>query len=125
MRVARLVLGFAVAFPALAAEIQVRPNGGLIDVHATAAPMQDVLSRIAQQTGMKVVYDGAPPRGLVTLTLLQRTPAEAVLALFEGAGVNYAMKTDRSGTRVDTLIVTGGASGAGAAAAPRPSAPQP
>lgn len=84
-----------------------RVNGGLVEIQATAAPLQDVLSRLAQQTGMKVVYDGAPPRTLVTLTLARRTPPEAVLALFEGLGVNYAMIADRTGLRVDMLLVTG------------------
>src|SRR5262245_23013747 len=105
MRAAALVAFALAALPAAGGEILVRVNGGLVDVQATAAPLSDVLARIAQQTGMKVVYDGAPPRTLVTVTLPQRTPAEAVLALFEGIGVNYAMKLDRSGVRVDTLIV--------------------
>jgi len=111
--------------PGHAADVQVRVVGALIDVQATAAPLQDVLARLAQQTGMKVVYDGPPPRQLVTLTLAGRTPPEAVLALFEGLGVNYAMMADRTGLRVDTLLVAGQSSGSGgstsrAAAAPPP-----
>jgi hypothetical protein len=121
---ARLVLAAVLARAALAGEVQVRPNGELLDVVATAAPLADVLARLSQQTGMKVVYDGAPPRTLVTATLPRRTPVEAVLALFEGLGLNYALKTDASGTKVDTLIVTGPAPSAAAsrAAAPPPQA---
>ncbi len=108
---------------AQAAEVQVRVNGALVDIQATAAPLQDVLARLAQQTGMKVVYEGAPPSTLVTLTLAGRTPTEAVLALFEGLGVNYAMMADRTGLRVDTLLVTGISTGSSSTAASRPGAP--
>lgn len=97
-----------------AGEVQVRPNGARLDLIATAAPLQDVLARLSQQTGMKVVYDGAPPRTLVTVSLPQRTPVEAVLSLFEGLGLNYALSTDKSGTRVDMLIISAAASGGSA-----------
>lgn len=103
----RLLLAALIAPTALAGEIQVRVNGGLVDMVAIAAPLQDVLARLAQQTGMKVVYDGTLPRPLITVTLPQRTPAESVLALLEGLGLNYALRTDVSGTKVDTLILSG------------------
>lgn len=112
-----------------AGEVQVRANGARLDLIATAAPLQDVLARLAQQTGMRVVYDGTPPRTLVTVSLPQRTPVEAVLSLFEGLGLNYALSTDRSGTRVDMLIISTAAPGAGApsrtAVAPPPAPPTP
>jgi hypothetical protein len=121
---ARLLVATLLAKVALAGEVQVRTNGALVDVIATAAPVQEVLARLAQQTGMKVVYDGPAPRALVTVTLPQRTPVEAVLALFEGLGLNYALRTDKSGTRVDTLIVsTALPGGAPAARAPAPAVP--
>lgn len=121
---ARLLAAMLLVPIAWAGEVQVRTNGALVDVIATAAPVQDVLARIAQQTGMKVVYDGPAPRALVTVTLPQRTPVEAVLALFEGLGLNYALRTDKSGTRVDTLIVsTAVPGGAAAARAPAPAVP--
>ena len=106
-----LVIVLCLTRPAHAADVQVRVNGPLVDIQATAAPLQEVLARLAQHTGMKVVYDGAPPRMLVTLTLGGRTPPEAVLALFEGLGVNYAMMADRTGLRVDMLLVTSVSSG--------------
>jgi hypothetical protein len=113
MRVAARLLLAVLLAPAVAgaADVQVRPHGDLVDVVATAAPLADVLARLTQLTGMKVVYDGAPPRNVVTATLPQRTPVEAVLALFEGLGINYALKTDAGGVKVDTLIVTGASSG--------------
>ena len=119
----QILLVALIAPMAWAGEVQVRANGALVDVVAVAAPVQEVLARLAQQTGMKVVYDGPPPRALVTVTLPQRTPAEAVLALFEGLGLNYALRTDRSGTKVDTLIVSSAApAGAAAVRAPAPAA---
>ena len=33
---------------------------------ATAAPLADVLDRLARQIGMEIVYDGTPPRQRVT-----------------------------------------------------------
>ena len=134
-RSARIVALLAlVALPTAASEVQVRLNGDLLDVVATAAPLQEVLAQLARQTGMKVVYDGPAPRTLLTVTLPQRTPVEAVLGLFEGLSLNYAIKTDPGGTHIDTLIVSGapGASGSAGrspqpqpAQALRPSAPQP
>lgn len=107
-----LTLGLGLAVPAFAGDVQVRVSGRLVDVVTHLAPLQDVLASLSQQTGMKVVYDGAPPRMPVTVSLPQRTPVEAVLALFEGLGLNYALNVDRSGIRVDTLIVTSGATSA-------------
>ena len=57
-----------------------------------------------------VVYDGAPPRQMVTLDLRGRTLVEAVVAALEGQGVNYALAMDASGTHVETLLVSGTAS---------------
>jgi len=121
----QILLAALIAPAAFAGEVQVRANGGRVDLIATAAPLQDVLARLAQQTGMKVVYDGAPPRMLVTVSLPQRTPVEAVLALFEGLGLNYALSTDRSGTRVDTLILSAAAPVGGASARPGAVPPPP
>lgn len=126
-----LLLAALIAPAVFAGEVQVRPNGARLDLIATAAPLQDVLARLAQQTGMKVVYDGTPPRTLVTVSLPQRTPVEAVLSLFEGLGLNYALATDRSGTKVDMLIISTAAPGAGTpsrtavAPPPMPAVPDP
>ena len=69
--------------------------------------MAEVLERLSRQTQMKVVYEGAPPRQMISLDLRGRTPVEAVVAALEGQGVNYAMSMDDTGTRVQTLLVTG------------------
>ena len=104
------------ALAAPAAEVRVQPKGQRVDLTATAAPLADVLDRLARQLGMKVVYDGPAPRQLVTLTLKDRTPSEAVLSVLEGLGVNFALVWDETGTRVQTLMVAGSAPATTAAA---------
>ena len=58
--------------------LRVETSADGIEIKAVAVPLADVLDRIARETGMKVLYDGAPPRKPVTLTLARRTSAEAV-----------------------------------------------
>jgi hypothetical protein len=96
----------AIATPGMAA-VDVRVTGQSIDVQASNAPLSEILERLSRQTQMKVVYDGAPPRQTVTLDLRGRTLVEAVVAALEGQGVNYALAMDASGTRVQTLLVSG------------------
>src|SRR6266511_1870800 len=97
------------ALPTEAAEINVRVAEGRVDLSANAAPVADVLDRLSKQTGMKVVYEGPPPRQLVSVSLAGRTPAEAVVGLLEGLGLNYMLLGDPSGTRVQTLMMAGAA----------------
>jgi hypothetical protein len=98
-------------------EVAVRVSGGRVDLTATAAPLADVLDRLARQTGMKVVYEGPAPRQLVTVSLHGRTPAETILAVFEGLGLNYAMVADSTGASVQTLMVAGAATSTAASGA--------
>ena len=114
-----VVLAFA-ACPA-AAEVTVRVSGGHVDLAATAAPLADILDRLGRQTGMKVVYEGPAPRQLVTLSIQGRTPAETVLSVLEGLGVNFALVADPSGAGVQTLIVAGASAATAAASSPAPS----
>jgi hypothetical protein len=126
MRLAAAGVVLALATAPAAAEVVVRVSGGHVDLTATAAPLADVLDRLARQTGMKVVYEGPAPRQLVTVSLHGRTPAETVLAVFEGLGINYALVADPTGASVQTLVVAGAAAATSspAAAAGRP-APRP
>ena len=57
------ILLLAAAGAASAAEVQVQTNGSLVDLEAKAAPLSEVLDRLARLTGMKLVFDGATPRG--------------------------------------------------------------
>ncbi len=82
-------------------------NGNLVDLDATAAPLPEILDRLARPTGMKVVFDGATPRPLVTISIRGRSPAQTVLAVLEGLGINYALLADDSGLRVQTLLLSG------------------
>jgi hypothetical protein len=109
-----------------AGEVEVRfTAAGRLSLRVTSAPLSEVLSRLAQQTGMKVMYDGAPPRALVRGRQVEdATPAEAVADVLEGLGVAYALRLDATGARVETLLVLG-AVRAAAPPAPRPSAPPP
>jgi hypothetical protein len=97
-------LGLAAALPA-AAEVNVAVNDGRVDLSARSAPLAEVLDRLARQTAMEVTYEGAPPRNLVTAALLSATPAQAVLSVLEGLGLNYAIQLDRTGRQVRTLLL--------------------
>ena len=106
----------------LSAEVQVALRDGRVDVAARGAPLSEVLERLAQQTHMEVTYDGAPPRQLVTASVQSATPAEAVLSVLEGLGVNYALQLDATGRDVKTLLLIAPKTGA---APPRPGAAVP
>ena len=100
-----LALGLLV--PAAHAEVAVRVSGDRVDVSVTAAPLAEVLEDLGRQTGMKIVYDVAPPRQPVSVGFAGRSPSQAVQALLEGQGLNYALIADPSGTRVQTLLLAG------------------
>ena len=125
MRVA-VSAGLMALLPFVAhAEVEVKSSNGRLDLRATAAPVSEILDRLAKQTGMKVTYD-APVRQPVTVTLLGRTPAEAVLGVLDGLGLNYALRMDLAGTRVEALMIYGSAAVAAAGAPmppPTPNAP--
>jgi hypothetical protein len=120
MRLARLgLLGGLFLLPVrpAAAEVIVAVTDGRVDLTANSAPLSEVLDRLARQTRMELTYDGAPPRTLVTVVLQAATPAQAVLSVMEGLGVNYALQLDRSGRGVKSLLlIAGGASGPARAA---------
>jgi hypothetical protein len=108
--------------------ITIREAQGRLDVAAASAPLAEILDRVARQTGMLIVYEGPAPRQLVTLSLVGRSPAEAVTAILEGQGLNYALILDVSATRVEKLLVTGPAptgTSRTASSAPRYAPPPP
>lgn len=122
MRYAAWVLAFAVTAPsAWAGEVTVTVAPGRITLAATATPVSDVLDQLARKTGMKVIYDGAPPRLLVSPRVERETASQAVLAVLEGLGLGYVLITDPTASRVETLFI---ASGVGAKA-PTPAAAKP
>jgi hypothetical protein len=103
-----LALGLLPA--AARAEMMIRVAGARVDLTATATPLNEILDRLARQIGMKVVYEGPAPRQPVTISQQGRSPAEAVLGLLEGLGLNYALVGDTTGTKVQTLILAGAGS---------------
>jgi hypothetical protein len=102
--------------------VTVLPTG--VTVVATATPVSELLDGLARQTGMKVQYEGAVPRTLVTTRIERATPAEAVLAVLEGLGLGYALRLDPTGRRVESLLMMGSSSSSGPVAS-RQSAPPP
>ena len=112
---------------AASAEVLVAVNEGRVDLTARSAPLSEILDRLARQTKMQVTYEGAPPRHLVTAALQSTTPAQAVLSVMEGLGVNYALQLDPTGREVRTLMLFAAKTGSAAprAAPARPSLPRP
>ena len=88
------------------AGVEVRVNGDRVDVVAINTPLAEVLEGLSRQTKIKLVYEGAPPRQLVSVDIKDRTPAEAVLAVLEGQGLAYAVALDTTGTHVQTLLMS-------------------
>jgi len=108
MRRHGLFLGLFLLVPGAASagvEDDVRSVGGRVDIRVTTTPLADVLDRLSRATGMKVVYDGPRPGQLVSVSVEQKTPVEAVLGLLEGSGVSFALQADPSGNRCDTLFI--------------------
>jgi hypothetical protein len=124
-KVAALTLAIVLATRFGAAQTEVRRVGDTLDVRATAAPVAEVLDRIARETGMKVTYDGPPPRARVSVTLTGVTPAQAVLRVLEGQGLNYALRMDPRAVRVETLLMVAGSGAGTVAPAPTPARPLP
>lgn len=91
----------------LHAGVEITSSGNRWDVTAAGAPVSEVLDGLARKTRMKVIYEGGIPRTPVTVELRGRTPAEAVLGVLEGLGLNYALVLDVSGTEVETLMIVG------------------
>ncbi len=117
MRVAALVATLGLAAIPLHAGVQTRVADGRVRIEAKAVPLSDVLDDLARKTGMKVAYEGAPPRVLVTATLDRDSVAEALLAIFEGLGLTYVIQLDASGTGVAKLLMMASGSRVGVPAA--------
>lgn len=122
MRRGAWILAFSLAAPsAWAGEVTVTVAPGRITLAATATPVSDVLDQLARKTGMKVIYDGAPPRLLVSPRVERETASQAVLAVLEGLGLGYVLITDATASRVETLFIASGVGGKG----PTPTAARP
>jgi hypothetical protein len=87
-------------------EVQIKVHDGRMAIEAKDASVAEILDRLAKQTGMKVIYDGQPPSQRVKVSLTERSPAEAVLGVLEGRGINFAVILNPAGTYVQTLLVS-------------------
>jgi hypothetical protein len=104
-------LAFLLAAPTLGyAAVEVQLRAGKIDVKTSGAPLAEVLDRMERTIGFKVEREGSPPNPFVpALEIRDRTPIEALLAVLEGLGLNYALSLDASGLRIEKLLLIGGA----------------
>ena len=84
-----------------------RTADGRLDLSARAVPLADVLRCLVERAGLRVEYDGPPPRQPVSVTLRGESLASTLESLLEGLGVNYLLSRDPSGTGVERLIVFG------------------
>jgi hypothetical protein len=111
-----VVLTLCLALPVAQASgtngLEIEVQGGRVTVRAQKVPLNRILDRLAQQTGMKVAYESTPPSQPVTAILESLPIRDAVVRLMEGLGVPYVFRTDVSGQRVETLFVSD-ASGSG------------
>jgi hypothetical protein len=105
MRVACALFLLATAVPA-PADVKVKMSAGQMSVQAQNAPIGEILQRIADKTGMKVIWDGPRPQEPVKVTLADRSPLDAVLGVLEGRGINFAVVLDPTGSSVETLFLS-------------------
>ena len=84
-----------------------RTADGRLDLSARAVPLADVLRCLVEHAGLRVEYDGPPPRQPVSVALRGDSLAGTLESLLEGLGVNYLLSRDPSGTGVERLIVFG------------------
>ena len=126
MRALLALIVLLVAAPGVRAAVDVRVSAdNMVDVQATNAPLSEILDGLARQLKIKIVYEGPPPRQLLTVDLKGRTPAEAFLAIVEGQGLAYAFAMDKSGTKVESLLMAGGNNAPTTNAGPPRPAPRP
>ena len=87
------------------ADVQVRVRGRLVDVSATAAPLSQILDWIALAVGTEIEYGGVRPSQRLTLAFSNRSPAEALLGVLDGQGLNFAIQLDATGHGVQKLLI--------------------
>jgi hypothetical protein len=97
----------ALAVPCVCtADVQIKMHDGRMAIEAANASLAEVLDRVSKNTGMKVIYDGAPPTQTIKVSLTERSPADAVLGVLEGRGISFAVIMNPAGTQIQTLLVS-------------------
>ena len=112
------------------ADLEVHMAGGRVSVKARNVSLARILEQLGRETGMKIVYESSPPSQIVSAAVEADSEREALTRILEGLGVSYAFRLDRSGRRVEMLLITGAGGGASARAGggstpPRPVMPVP
>jgi hypothetical protein len=87
------------------AQVVVNPASGRVSIRASGQTVASLLDQLARQTGMTVEYEKAPPRQSVSLTVDDRTPAQAIVALLDGLNIPYALSLTADGSKVQTLVL--------------------
>jgi len=89
------------------AETRVQLNRGRLTIYAKNASIPEILSHIRDKTGMRIIYDGAPPQEeSIQLAITDETPVAAIVGLLEHRAIKYAMVLDGSGSQIDVLLIT-------------------
>jgi O-antigen ligase len=84
-----------------------RTADGRFDLSVRAVPLADVLRCLVERAGLRLEYDGPPPRQPVSVALHGDSLAGTLESLLEGLGVDYLLGRDPSGTAIERLIVFG------------------
>jgi len=87
------------------AQVVVNPASGRVSIRASGQSVASLLDQLARQTGMTIEYEKAPPRQGVSLTVEDRTPAQAIVALLDGLNIPYALSLTAAGLKVQTLVL--------------------
>jgi len=103
---ALLLLILASLVPGPDSRCQVRLEGSRVLIKAQEAPLEEVLTRFSDATGARIVYGTARPQGLVSVEIEAGSQGEALAQLLEGQDLGYALRLDKSGQRVETVILT-------------------
>ena len=111
----------AVGQASVGPEAEVKVVAGRVQIKATTTAVSTVLDRLSRTTGMKIVYEGAPPSDRLTVAIDAGSETEALSRLLEGLGLTYAFKLDPAGRHVETLFVTTSTSSSSRRASSSPS----
>lgn len=114
---------FVVPSAARSADVEVSLVAAGVEVVARNATLSEVIDRIATEAGAELEYQGTPPARVVTLRLTASTAAEALLRVLDGEGLDYALRLEPGGARVERLLVAASAPAGGGRPAPRRAAP--
>lgn len=96
-----LVCGYAQA-----AGLHVSGAPDQLTVEATGVPLARLLDEVTSRAGIALRYDGPRPRNQVTISVRNQSGTEIVLGLLHRLGCNYGARWERTGLRIDALLVS-------------------